>query len=321
LRTELIYKTPRYLLEFIAFSCALICVRVLPLRCTEWLAHRAGDLWYLCGRRRRLTARSNIRRAGIASEAKEVDRIAQASFRHFMLVLLETFKSTFILTPQMWRERTTVNIAQDVQDVLDDDTQGLILTSAHLGNWEVAAHALSRMKPVTGISRQMNNPFVERLIQKYKPSDRFTLTPKNDSNNSRLINVLKRGEILAVMVDQSAGRRGMMVDFFNHPASTHTSAALLHLVTGAALCFGYCTRVGPMSFHVTTTPLIRVKPTGDKQRDVRFILDQLNRHIEAAIRKAPEQYNWAHRRWPENTPGSSNQPNADSAPSRTPDAS
>ncbi|MFT5447990.1 MAG: KDO2-lipid IV(A) lauroyltransferase [Gammaproteobacteria bacterium] len=313
-------KMPRYFLEFVAFSCALMCVRVLPLSFTEWLAHRAGDLWYLCGRRRRLTARTNIRRAGIADDDREVERIARASFRHFMLVLLETFKSTFMLTPQMWRERTTVDIPQDVQQVLDDSQQGLILASAHLGNWEVAAHAVSQMKPVTGITRVMNNPFVERLIQKYKPRDGFTLTPKNDANNSRLINVLKRGEILAVMVDQSAGRRGMMVDFFDHPASTHTSAALLHLVTGAPLCFGYCTRAGPMSFHVTATPLIRVKPTGDKQRDVRFILEQLNRHIEAAIRKAPEQYNWAHRRWREKTPISSHQPSTDSAVSRTPDA-
>ena len=239
-------KTPRYLLEFVAFSCALICVHVLPLRFTEWLAHRAGDVWYLCGRRRRLTAKANIKRAGITDDEQEIARIARASFRHFMLVLLETFKSIFVLTPQMWRERTTVDIARDVQNVLDDDAQGLILTSAHLGNWEIAAHALSQMKPVTGISRQMNNPFVERLIQKYKPRDGFTLTPKNDANNSRLLNVLKRGEILAVMVDQSAGRRGMMVNFFGHPASTDTSAALLHLVTGAALCFGL---LGPGRLH------------------------------------------------------------------------
>ena len=52
-----------------------------------------------------------------------------------------------------------------------------------------------------------------------------------------------------------------------------------------------------MTFELTTSGLIRHERTGDKQRDVRVILEILNSHLEEEIRRAPDQYLWAHRRW------------------------
>ncbi|MEO1088147.1 MAG: lauroyl acyltransferase, partial [Acidobacteriota bacterium] len=65
----------------------------------------------------------------------------------------------------------------------------------------------------------------------------------------------------------------------------------------APLCFGACRRVGPMRFVLETSPLIEVKPSGSKKEDIARILGELNRHLENAIRRAPDQYVWGHRRW------------------------
>ena len=89
----------------------------------------------------------------------------------------------------------------------------------------------------------------------------------------------------------------MAVDFFGHPAQTHTSAALLHLVAKAPLCFAACWRTGPMSFELETSPPIKHERTGKKDNDIRAILEELNHHLEGMIRRHPEQYLWAHRRW------------------------
>ena len=113
----------------------------------------------------------------------------------------------------------------------------------------------------------------------------------------RFISVLKNGEVLALMIDQYAGQRGMMVEFLGRPASSHTAVALLHLVTRTPLCFGYCVRTGRMSFRLKALRPINHRPTGDKQRDVKAILEKLNRELENAVRQNPEQYLWAHRRW------------------------
>jgi len=89
----------------------------------------------------------------------------------------------------------------------------------------------------------------------------------------------------------------MMVDFFGVPASTHTSPALLHLVTRAPLSFGYCLRTGRMAYKMVALAPIRHEPTGNKEKDVRAVLQTIHRCLEDAIRAHPEQYLWAHRRW------------------------
>ena len=37
--------------------------------------------------------------------------------------------------------------------------------------------------------------------------------------------------------------------------------------------------------------------TGDRERDTATILDAINGHFAAFIRRYPEQYLWFHRRW------------------------
>jgi len=88
-----------------------------------------------------------------------------------------------------------------------------------------------------------------------------------------------------------------MIPFFGIPAYTHTTPARLHLAAKVPLCFGYCVRIEYGKFHLHMDPPIQYKPTGDKQADIRAILEMLNRCLEGAIRKHPDQYLWAHRRW------------------------
>ena len=41
------------------------------------------------------------------------------------------------------------------------------------------------------------------------------------------------------------------------------------------------------------------EPTGDRDADVRAVMEAMNRQLERVIRSYPEQYVWAHRRWRE----------------------
>jgi lauroyl/myristoyl acyltransferase len=47
---------------------------------------------------------------------------------------------------------------------------------------------------------------------------------------------------------------------------------------------------------VTAEP-IRFAPTGDKEQDIAVLTTEINRRLEAVIRRYPEQYLWAHKRW------------------------
>jgi len=285
------------MVECIGLRAALSLADRLPLRAVTALAGSAGSLWYGLDVARRRTACENIRRSGIAATEAEIRRIARASFRHFGILAVESLKASAAIRADNWRDFVQMDIPKSSFDLLAAPGQGLILVSGHLGNWEVAAQIVSFLKPVVGVTRRMNNPHTEAIIHERKERDRFVLTPKHDADAFRFISALRSGHVLALLIDQHARTRGMMIPFLGTPASAHTSPALLHLVTRAPLCFGYCLRTGPLNYRFVATEPIVVKPTGNREADVRLILERLTRELEAAIRSAPDQYVWAHRRW------------------------
>ncbi|MBL9077945.1 MAG: lysophospholipid acyltransferase family protein [Planctomycetes bacterium] len=290
-------KRIRHLVEYALVRVLLLVVDLLPVRACIFLAHAIGDVIWLVLPGRRRIAVDNILAAGITTEPKAARRLARAVFRQFARVVVESLKSDAWFRKHPMQECVAWHVPPEVDALLADPQAGVILASGHLGNWEIAAQVLSHKKPVVGITRRMNNPYVDRLMLSRKPRHRFELTPKRDANLGRLMGALRDGKVLAIMIDQNAKERGMLVDFFGRPASSHTAIALLHLLTKAPLVFGYCTETAPMRFEFRATGPFRFRPTGDKERDVRAILDCLNRELEAAVRACPDEYMWGHRRW------------------------
>ncbi len=281
----------RHALEYLLLRGSLAVLDRVPYGAATWLACRLADLWWLVDRSRRRVAVENILRAQIETDRPRARALGRRSFQHFALVIIESLRSEELL------EQVAVEISPDVAAVLETPDQGLILTSGHFGNWELAAQLLSRYKPVAGITRPMNNPWVEKLVQRRKPRHRFHPIPKYAADPRRFLAVLEAGEILALLTDQHARQGGIELEFFGVPAATYTTAAMLHLVTRQPLCFGACRRVGPGRFELHTSPLIELERSGDKKQDQRALLSVLNRYLETEIRSAPEQYLWGHRRW------------------------
>jgi KDO2-lipid IV(A) lauroyltransferase len=290
-------KRVRHLVEYAFVRALLFVLDVLPLSACIALAHGLGDLVYVLHGPRRRIAVDNILAAGIAADRRVAKRLARTVFRQFARVVVESVKS------DAWFEKHPVPeciewlVPPEIDRILDDPQAPLILACGHLGSWEIGAQLLSHRKPVLGITRRMNNPWVDRLMNRRKPRHRFELTPKRDVSIARLVGALRDGKVLAIMIDQNAKSRGMLVDFFGRPASSHTAIALLHLITRTPLCFGCCIEVAPMKFQFRATGPFTFKPTGNKDADVRRILEHLNRELETAVRAHPDQYLWGHRRW------------------------
>ena len=292
----------RYRLEYLALRTALGLINGLKPGQSAAVFAGIADMYYALSPSRKRTARKNVKKSGIAVENSDINRIARHSFRSFGILIAESLKCRSVLDEQNWRDYVEISIPPSTMSLLKEPGKGVILVSGHLGNWEVAAQLLSFIKPVVGITRGMNNPYTNRLMEKHKPHNRFRLEPKYAADPVRFISALKAGEILAVLMDQYARDRGMYIDFFGRPASTHKMPALLHLVTGTPLVFGYCVRKGPLKYAFNASEPIVKKKSGNKENDIREILEELVSRLEDAIRMYPEQYLWAHRRWRESDP-------------------
>ena len=216
-------KRLRHAVEYVGVRAGLWLIRVTPCRAAAALAAAIAGAAFAFTPKRRRVAVDNILRGGIAADPAEARRIARASYRHFAVLVVESLKAEQLIDEDNWRDFIEPDIPEDVMAAVQREDQGLILATAHLGNWEVAAQALSYLKPVTAVARRMNNPYTDGLIQNRKLGKRFRMLPAHQATGSALLKVLKDGEVLAMLVDQHARKRGMVIDFLGRPASTHTS--------------------------------------------------------------------------------------------------
>jgi KDO2-lipid IV(A) lauroyltransferase len=288
----------RYVLEYVALRLAFVFFGLIPVPLAVCIARRMAALMFLFARSRRQTAIENILRAGIASDRPAARRIARASFLHFGAMGAETLKAGgFFRRHEISEYLRLVMSSDETRYIMGDPEQGVILVTAHLGNWELAATRMGMVKPVLSVARKMNNPYVNRFLAEGTHRAHMRIVPKRGGRRSPLVAALKGGESIAILMDQHARKKAMVVDFFGVPAASETSPARLHLATGAPVIPGVCIREGKMRYTIKLGAPIRHQRTSDRDADVHAILVAINQAIEQFIRQHPDQYLWSHRRW------------------------
>lgn len=290
-------RAVRYEAEYLLLRGAVGLLKGLPYRFALRLAEGFGSLAFAVVGSRRRIAVENVLRSGICATEADAVRVARASFRHMGAAGLESLKFVDLLENEAWRQHVRVHMPAALIEPVDDGWRSAVVASAHLGNWEIGGNILSCHRPVVAIARPMDNPKVDRYVNRIRFHSRFENLPKHMLRTRDLVDVLRDGGALAVMIDQHAGKRGMVLDFLGRPASTNTSVARLSRTTGSPVFFGTCVRRGPLAYDLRVVGPLHCARTRDREADVRELLQDLNGRLEAAIRENPEQYMWAHRRW------------------------
>jgi KDO2-lipid IV(A) lauroyltransferase len=199
------------------------------------------------------------------------------------------------LTPEHIQLHVTTDFPEASRALLEKPGQPVLVLTPHLGCWEVGVHLLTAFKPTMALASPMKNPLAQRFIERHLRQD-VEIHSNKRGFSSALVKRWKEGRILALVADQHAGRHGIWLDFLGRPASIHTSPARLYLATGHPMVVGAFVRTGPLRYHAVLSEPLTFALTGDRARDTVTILDAINGHFAAYIRRYPEQYLWFHRR-------------------------
>jgi len=290
-------RTTWHWIEFAAARSLLFLLEVAPLHIVLGVAELAARIAFFAWRPRRRVAIDNLLRAGICADAEAARRLAFASFRGFTVMIAEAIVARRRLHAGNWSEYVTLKLSPDAERLLREPGRGLLVASAHLGNWEVAARAVSMIKPLCVVYRPFNNPLLDRAAHRSRSGERLRLVSRLDHEPMKFFEALAGGEIVALMIDQHAAKARVAVQFFGRQAWTTRSMAMLHLTTRAPLLVACAIRTGPLRYEIHAVGPIDVVRSGDRERDVQALTQAMTAEIEAMARKYPEQYMWGHRRW------------------------
>ena len=183
-------------------------------------------------------------------------------------------------------------------DQLRDDGIAGIFISCHTGNWELHSRvAASRGLPLVNVYRAANNPYVEKLIQRFRDSLGATHYPKGVRAARALLEAIKRGDHLGILADQKYNE-GIPIKFFGRDAMTTSVPAELAIRFNIPLVPARVERLRGAHFRLTIFPPLTLPDSGDRESDVKVLTGKVSSLFEAWIRERPEQWLWLHRRWP-----------------------
>ncbi len=294
LRTTLAYA------EYLALLTADLLYALIPAYRAYDLAAGLARALFPLFRTRRAIAVENILKAGITADPLAADRLARRAFGHLAGHLCEALKAGAVIGPENWRDHIAFDGPEESWRLLfDTPQQPIMILTGHHGSWEVGACVISFSRPMIAVARKMNNPFVDRYLKRRHFRGNITIVPKKSGFSSGVLRLwAEQKAAMTIVMDQHAGpRHGLKIDFLGRPAGTHTSPARLHLKTRAPILAGSIIREGPFRYRMVTGLPIRFEPTGDRDADTTRLLTEINARLADVIRRYPEQYLWAHKRW------------------------
>lgn len=180
-----------------------------------------------------------------------------------------------------------------------DDEKPAIMFSAHLGNWELQPPSMLTQhgQRVDTIVRAPNNPYVGWLLKRFREmGGRIATLPKSKQGTRQLVQTLKDGRPIGILIDQKYNE-GIAMPFFGHPAMTSPAFVQLAQKFKCPLIPSRLERIDRTSFRLTFYPALPVFDEAGNPRKVEDVITDAHAMIEQWITERPDQWIWLHRRW------------------------
>ena len=255
-----------------------------------------GYILRILSKKRESITFNNIKHAFPYKDNQECSRLTALSYQNLGIVLLEISAMPFLSDTKIKSMMSFPNI--DIVHTLLQKDKGIILISAHIGNWELLAYAagLVIQQSVLLVAKEQRNPLIHKAITSLRQRA-GNRTVSMEKAAKPLINSLKENKPIALLVDQAADpKKDVFLPFFGRKAAVFEAPASLSLRYDAplVLCIPHRDSYG----HYTVT--MKEIKSDDLSFSKENIFELTQRHLkelEHAIEQAPEQWTWQHNRW------------------------
>lgn len=214
---------------------------------------------------------------------------------NFGINLVEMFQSSF-MSPEEVFNMCRIEGEENFIDVIKVN-QGVVIVSAHMGNWEVGLHFTNYYrKPMLGVAAKMRYGWADILLSRSRNRLGNIIVDKKGAL-PKITEGLRRGEVIGMLIDQSRRKQGVEVTFFGHKATASPAAALLALRCKSLVLPAFSVREpdGELTIQVKTP--FELTRTGDLRRDIQTNTQRMIAIVEEMVRKYPDQWFWLLKPW------------------------
>ena len=289
------FLAPRYWPVWLAIG-VIRAINVLPLRVQLWFGRGLGRLAWCFSRRDRRIAEINV--ALSLPEYDEAQR-RQLVRDHFASLGCALFETGIVWWASSARLRRLIRFEglEHLQAALARG-RGALLLSAHFTTLEMGARALTLIGPTSIMYLTPSNPLIAELSRRGRT--RHTVQAISSDQIRDLLQNLKNNLPVWYAPDQRfTDKNSELVPFFGQPAASNVATSRLARISGATVLPYFPERRSDNKGYVVT-----IHPPWDNFPSNDPIADTARFHamIEAQVRKHPDQYLWAYKRFRRNGP-------------------
>ena len=278
-------------IQFYAWRTASAIVGQLPPRVSYGIAAAAGSIAYYSWPRARRAMLANYARVLPDASVSQRRAIARRSLVNYCKYLAD-----FIRFPSVPKDRVIRAVKGDRQfEKLDEilaSGRGVVIVCMHFGNWDVGAGATAaRGYPVTVVAETFADERLDAMVSGAREKLGMKLI-KMERVGPSLLRVLKRNELLALLIDRPVPGEGVRVRFFGEEVEVPAGPARLALRSGAQVIPTAFPRIHPNKPAVRTRCDFTVPTvsTGDLEADVQQLTQAIVTAHERFIRENPDQW-------------------------------
>jgi lauroyl/myristoyl acyltransferase len=282
--------------------CQQVLTRVfciIPARLAYALARVLGVILAFLPSRRRSALASNISAVyGATTSDVRVRRDVRRAFQHAMLNYVDLFRLARSDAPEMV-DNIRVTDWQPFDELISRG-KGVILVSAHLGNFDNVVQTLAmRGNRVLVPVEPVKPPELLRAIQRHRSRLGTNIVPAGPETFKELTAHVKSGGIVVIVSDRDVLGTGHEVEFFGRTTRLPQAAILLSLRTGAPVlgAFGYRHADNSISGRFAHELTFKSEISGGATRNSRSLkasldagMRELAAMLECEIRRDPGQW-------------------------------
>jgi KDO2-lipid IV(A) lauroyltransferase len=288
---------PRQLFDYGILYFLFLLARPLPRGFLLATGRGIGTfVWKVVGYRREVVL-DNLRHAfGAEMDEEALRDLAHRFYRNLGMTLME-FLAFPRMKPEDFRELVDIEGREYFLDTVAEGS-GALLVSGHFGNWEMmGARMAAEGQKVSFIVKEQTNARVDRIQNDIRHRAGIGTIRSGGAAIKDMVRALRRKELIGLVGDQDAGPDGYFTEFLGREASVFRGPAYFSWKLKVPIITGFMFRKADGHHVVEMDPPFSADPDWDEETAVARLTEIHTQRLEAAIRKAPEQYFWLHRRW------------------------
>jgi len=180
---------------------------------------------------------------------------------------------------------------------------GVVMALPHVGSWEWGGAWLASIGyPMMSVAEVLEPPELFEFFIEQREAMGLRIVPLGPESTAAVLRRLREGGLVGLLCDRDIQGNGVEVEFFGEKTTFPAGPATMALRTGAMLITA-AVYSGPGRDHtaVISAP-ISTERTGRFRTDVSQITQEIARHFEGYIRRAPEQWHLFQPNWPSDPP-------------------